>query len=290
MSDFTLFIDSTCDLSEELYQTIGAKIIPYHFVLEGKEYPDDRKTMSTAEFYNKLRGGAVATTVQINTYDFVEEFTPELEAGRDVLYLCFASSCSGTYQAALAAEDELREKWPERKIYIIDTKAQSAGEGLLAYRTAEQKRAGMGIDELKSWVLENVDRHCHLFTIDDLNTARRSGRLSRASAVMGTLIGIKPVMYTDMDGVLSVGAKVRGRRQAINMLVDKFCEKAVNPEDQLILINQADVHDEAVYLADEIKKRVTVGKIEILPLGPVIGAHTGPGCLTLFFVGADKNW
>lgn len=289
MAGYTLITDSTCDLDFALYEKMDVRVITMHYTVDAREYIDDGTNDSHA-FYEMLHGGASASTMQINAQTYLDIFEEELNNGRDVIYLCFASVLSGSYNNALYAAKECGEKWPDRRVIVIDSKSECGGEGLLVYHAAEQKKAGMGIEELSQWVENAIQRHCHYFTVNDLNHLYRGGRVSRGAAVMGTLVGIKPVMYTNSRGELCVGAKVRGRMQAVRMLADKVASKIEEPERQIVFINHADCMEDAQRLAEDIRSRVNPAEIRILNLGPVIGAHVGPGCLAVFFVGDNRDW
>lgn len=289
MTEYTLLTDSTCDLNASLYIQMGVRVIPMHYTVDTREYVDDG-TNDSHTFYEMLHQGASASTMQINSQTYLDVFEEELRAGKDVIYLCFASALSGSYGNAQYAARECGEKWPDRRIIVIDSKSECGGEGLLVYHAAEQKKAGLDIEALAQWVEGAIQSHCHYFTVNDLNHLYRGGRVSRGAAVMGTLVGIKPVMYTNSRGELCVGAKVRGRMQAVKMLADKVAAKIVNPERQLVFINHADCLEDAERLAENIRERVKPAEIRILNLGPVIGAHVGPGCLAVFFVGDNRDW
>ncbi len=289
MADYTLITDSTCDLDAALYHDMGVRVITMHYTVDSHEYVDDGSNDSHT-FYEMLHNGASASTMQINVQTYMDIFEEEFEKGRDVLYIGFASVLSGSYSNAQYAAQECSEKWPDRRVIVIDSKSECGGEGMLVYHAAEQKKAGLSLDELAQWVENAIQQHCHYFTVNDLNHLYRGGRLSRGAAVMGTLVGIKPVMYTNSKGELCVGAKVRGRMQAVRMLADKVAAKIAEPEKQLVIINHADCIADAERLAEDIRNRVHPAEIRILNLGPVIGAHVGPGCLAVFFVGNNRDW
>lgn len=289
MAEYTLVTDSTCDLDSGLYEKMGVRVIAMHYTVNDREYVDDG-TNDSHEFYEMLHNGASASTMQINAQTYLDVFEEEFARGNDVLYFCFASVLSGSYNNALYAVQECAEKWPDRRVIVIDSKSECGGEGLLVYHAAELKKSGMEIDALARWAEDAIQRHCHYFTVNDLNHLYRGGRVSRGAAVMGTLVGIKPVMYTNSKGELCVGAKVRGRMQAVRMLADKVAAKIMEPEKQIIFINHADCMEDAERLAEDIRSRVKPAEVRILNLGPVIGAHVGPGCLAVFFVGNNRDW
>ncbi|HIX32717.1 fatty acid-binding protein DegV [Gemmiger sp. An120] len=289
MAEYVIFTDSTTDLTPELVAEMDVQVLPMRFMLDGKEYrnyPDNRE-LSPKEFYDKLRAGSMSTTSQINSVAFIEAFTPVLEAGKDILYVAFSSGLSGTYQSACLAAEDLREQFPERTIECVDTLQASMGEGLVAYAAAMLKKDGMSLAELAAWLRENVQRFCAWFTVDDLMFLKRGGRLSGVAAVAGTLLGIKPVLHVDPDGHLIAMEKVRGRKASLDGLVRHFETSAENHADQTVFISHGDCLEDCQYVADKIKafgvKRICIGTI-----GPVIGAHSGPGTVALFFTGSPR--
>ena len=289
MAEYVIFTDSTTDLTPELVAEMDVQVLPMRFMLDGKEYrnyPDNRE-LSPKEFYDKLRAGSMSTTSQINSAAFIEAFTPVLEAGKDILYVAFSSGLSGTYQSACLAAEDLREQFPERTIECVDTLQASMGEGLVAYAAAMLKKDGMSLAELAAWLRENVRRFCAWFTVDDLMFLKRGGRLSGVAAVAGTLLGIKPVLHVDPDGHLIAMEKVRGRKASLDGLVRHFETSAENHADQTVFISHGDCLEDCQYVADKIKafgvKRICIGTI-----GPVIGAHSGPGTVALFFTGSPR--
>lgn len=289
MAEYVIFTDSTTDLTPELVAEMDVQVLPMRFMLDGKEYrnyPDNRE-LSPKEFYDKLRAGSMSTTSQINSAAFIEAFTPVLEAGKDILYVAFSSGLSGTYQSACLAAEDLREQFPERTIECVDTLQASMGEGLVAYTAAMLKKDGMSLAELTAWLRENVQRFCAWFTVDDLMFLKRGGRLSGVAAVAGTLLGIKPVLHVDPDGHLIAMEKVRGRKASLDGLVRHFETSAENHAEQTVFISHGDCLEDCQYVADKIKafgvKRICIGTI-----GPVIGAHSGPGTVALFFTGSPR--
>ena len=285
--DYVLLTDSTADLSQDIVDEIGVKIWPMQFELDGltyRNFPDERE-MKSEEFYNTMRAGKMPKTSQINVVDFCEYFSEFLDKGLDILYISFSSGLSGTYNNSLIAINELKEKYPDRRIVSVDSLSASTGEGLLVYLAAQHKKQGMGLDELAQWVKDNRLHLCHWFTVDDLHHLKRGGRVSAATAIVGSALNIKPVLHVDDEGHLINMSKVRGRKASINAMVDKMAETYTNQYDT-VMIGQGDCRDDAEYLADEVRKRVKgVKKVIITNIGPVIGAHDGTGVLALFFYG-----
>ncbi|MEA4824042.1 MAG: DegV family protein [Clostridiaceae bacterium] len=290
MRDYTIFTDSTCDLTPAMYRENGLKVFMMTFSIDDVDYPDDGVTLAGHDFYQKMREGAMPTTAQLNPDFFFTQFAHEIEAGHDVIYLGFASACSGMYQSSLIAVSEVREKYPDARVYTIDSTSECGGEGRLALAMAQKKREGLTIDQLYEWTEENKKYFIHLFTVDDLNHLFRGGRLTRTAAIAGTVLGIKPAMYTALDGKLTVGSKVRGRRASLQIMCDRMFENIIEPERQVIIINHADCPGDARWMVDYINAHVQVGKIHVLPMGPIIGTHCGPGCIALFFTGKTREW
>ena len=244
--------------------------------------------MAPKDFYDKLRSGSMSTTSQVTIADFEDAFAPFLEQGQDILYLAFSSGLSGTYQASLIAIEELQERYPERRIVSIDSLQASMGEGLFAYTLGMMRRQGAALDEAAAFARQNALRFCAWFTVNDLMFLKRGGRLSGAAAVAGTLLGIKPVLHVDDEGHLVAMEKVRGRRASLDALVKHFAASAdKNYAEMTVFISHGDCLEDARYVADKIKaygvKRLCIGDI-----GPVIGAHSGPGTVALFFLGGPR--
>ena len=250
-------------------------------------YPDNRE-MDIKEFYDLLRKGNMAATAQLNPNDIIQAFTPYLEEGKDLIYIAFSSGLSGTYASARMAKDELCRLFPKRKIIIVDSLAASMGEGLLVWHAVRQKRAGLDIEQLEQWVLDNRNHLCHWFTVDDLHHLKRGGRVSSATAVIGSALGIKPVLHVDDQGHLIPVKKVRGRRQSLDALVDMMQQTAVDPKRQTVFISHGDALDDARYVEKRVRDAFKCKDIHINYIGPVIGTHSGPGTVALFFMGTHK--
>lgn len=244
--------------------------------------------MDEPAFYNKLRAGVMSTTTQVNSEEFIQVFTPVLEAGDDILYIAFSSGLSGTCQSAHLAKKELEQKFPGRRIEVFDSLCASMGEGLLVYHAATRKNNGASLDEVLAWLKENVLHLCHWFTVDDLNHLKRGGRVSTATALVGTMLGIKPVLHVDDEGHLIPVSKVRGRKQSLDALVKKMEETAIDPQDQVIFISHGDCLEDAKYVARQVREKLGVKDVKINFIGPVIGAHSGPGTVALFFLGSSR--
>ena len=290
MSQFVIVTDSSADLSHEMVQALGVEVLPLAFTMEGKTYYNytDNRDMAPKEFYRRLAAGAVATTNAVNVGQAIEGIEPLLQAGKDVLTLAFSSGLSATYSSMQIAVDELAEKYPERKVYAVDTLCASLGQGLILYLAAGLQKQGKSIEEVRDWVEANKLHICHWFTVDDLNHLKRGGRVSAAAALFGTMLSIKPVLHVDDTGHLVPVSKTRGRKASLLALVDRMAESAIDPAGQTIFISHGDCEADAEFVADEVRRRFGVQDIYINYVGPVIGNHSGPGTLALFFLGSRR--
>ena len=290
MQTYQIVSDSTTDLSPALVQKAGVHIIPMLFTLNGQEYRNDpeESAMSAHAFYEKVRAGGMPTTAQVTGEYFKSEVRPYLEKGADVLYLAFSSGLSGTCHACMLAAQELREEYPARKILVVDTLCASMGEGLLVYLACMEQQRGKTIEEVEAWVQASRLRLAHWFTVDDLNHLHRGGRVSKTAAVVGTMLSIKPVLHVDDTGHLIPMEKVRGRKQSLDALVDHMAKTAVDPSTQTVFVSHGDCPDDCAYVARQVRERLGVETIYTNPIGPVIGAHSGPGTVALFYLGENR--
>jgi DegV family protein with EDD domain len=290
MSEYAIVTDSSCDLPAELAEELELTVLPLSFNLMGREYHNylDERELSLKEFYRGIREGALCTTSAVNMEAFKNAMEPILQSGRDVLCIAFSSGLSNTYNAAKLACEELTPKYPERKVYAVDTLCASMGEGLILSLAVEEKRKGKSIDELRIWLEEVKLRVCHWFTVEDLNHLKRGGRISGATALIGTMLNIKPVLHVDDEGHLINMGKARGRRASLLALVDHMEKTAVNPASQTVFISHGDAKEDAEFVAEEIKSRLGVKNFVISYIGPVIGTHSGPGTIALFFLGSKR--
>lgn len=284
---YVIVTDSGSDLPKYLSDDLGVKVIPLSVLVEGEDAKDD-DCVDRKEFYDKLRGGKMATTSAINLDQFMKVFESFLADGKDVLYLGFSSGLSSTFQTSNPAAEELLEKYPDRKILTVDTLCASLGQGLIVYHAANLQKEGKSIGEVAAWVEENRLSLAHWFTVDDLHFLKRGGRVSAATAVVGSMLQIKPVMHVDDEGHLIKVTVARGRRASIKALFDKIAETAKEPEKQTFFISHGDCLEDAQYLASMISEKYGDVKIVIDYVGAVIGAHSGPGTLALFFL-AEKR-
>ena len=290
MSDFIILTDSSADLSAEMVREAGVTVLPLSFTIQGKtyrNYPDNRE-MDLPLFYDMLRAGELATTSAVNVAEYTQAVEPILQEGKDVLILAFSSGLSSTYQASVLAAGELREKYPDRKIYTVDTLCASLGQGLLVYLAVQEQRKGKSIEEVRDWAEETKLHLCHQFTVDDLHFLKRGGRISATTAVVGSMLQIKPVLHVDNEGHLINIGKARGRQASLKALVDKM-EKTVTEEGRkTVFISHGDCRKDAVTVADMVRERFGTQDIRINYVGPVIGAHSGPGTLALFYLGTER--
>lgn len=266
-------------MPESYYQENRIPLVHMTFVLSGQTYD----SMEVGAFYNKLRGGEMPTTNQANLADHLALFEPILQEGQDILHISFSSALSGTYNSAVLAAKELEEKYPERKILVIDSKCASMGEGLYLWYAVKNRADGMSLEENAAWMEKEKLSFAHWFTVDDLQHLYRGGRVSKTTAFMGTVLGIKPVLHVDDEGRLIPMEKVRGRKKSIEQLFEHLKNSIIEPEGQTIFISHGDCEDEAKGLAEMIRKALPVGEIVINPIGPIIGTHSGAGTVALFF-------
>ena len=235
-----------------------------------------------------MRNKEEITTSQISSDTCTKLFESLLQDGKDVLYIGFSSALSGTYQVGYLALEELKKKYPERKIFAVDTLGASLGEGLLVYHAANLREAGESIEAVNGWLLENRLHLCHWFTVDDLFFLQRGGRVSGTVAIFGTLLNVKPVMHMDNEGRLIFVTKVRGRKRSLDALVERLDQTAINPSEQSIFITHGDCLEDAQYVAKKIEEKYHPKEIVINWVDPVIGAHSGPGTVALFFLGTER--
>lgn len=284
-----VILDSCTDLPYSFIREHNVPVINFNYNFKGNEYKDDfGQTMGYKDFYDGVRKGEMPTTSQVNFDVYMEYFRPYVEAGDSIIYLCFSSALSGSYNGALLARDRLLGEYKNADITIIDTKAASLGEGLIAWHAVRLLESGASKDEIINWVETNKLKVAHWFTVEDLNHLKRGGRLSGTAALLGTILDIKPILHVDNEGRLVPVTKVKGRKKSIRALADKLDETIVKPEDQVVFISHGDSPDDAALLAEMIRSKQPVKDIIINCIGPVIGAHAGPGTIALFFI-ADSR-
>lgn len=289
--EYIITTDSTCDLPKSYIKENNIRVLPLTYVLEGVTYNID-KTLPINEFYGKMKSGAMPTTSQVNPEEAKEAFLSILEDGVGILHIAFSSGLSGSYNSARIAAEELREENPEYVICVIDSLCASLGEGMLVHKAVKLKEQGKTIQEAVKWLEANKLHVCHNFTPDDLNHLYRGGRVSKTAAILGTMANVKPVLHVDDEGHLIPLSKVRGRKKSLVTLVDNM-EKQIgsyieeNKRDG-VFIGHGDVEEDARFVADLVKERFGIDSFLINYVGPVIGSHTGPGIMALFFMGEKR--
>lgn len=288
MNNYVIYTDSACDIAPEILEEWGVRVIPLTFMFQDEDKQYSNYDLSAKDFYGKMREGKVAKTSAINIATFKEEFGKILADDFDLLYLAFSSGLSTTYNSAHLAVEELKEEYPDRKIITVDTLSASAGMGLLVYLTVQKKNEGASIEQAAQFAYNNRLNLCHWFTVDDLVYLKRGGRVSPTVAFVGGLLGIKPIMHMDNDGKLINMFKARGRKAAIQAIADKYGELSITPNKGTVFISHGDCIDDAKALADIVKKTYGVEVKIFADIGPVIGAHSGPGTLALFFLGKER--
>ena len=287
MSDYIISVNSTVDLPKEWLTERNVPVIPLKYTIDGETY-EDMNGLSSKEFFQKLREGKMAVTSQVNPDEAKAALETMLQEGKDVLHLGFSSGLSGTYNSVRIAGEELKPKYPNRKIIVIDSLCACLGEGILLYYALKLKEEGKTIEEVAKWVEENKLHICHNVTVADLFHLHRGGRISKASAVLGSVVQIKPIIHMDNEGKLQVIGKERGRKKSLNKIVDMAAEQAKGWENDLILITHGDCVEDAEYVAERVRAKMGVDNILINNIGTVIGSHTGPGVVAVFCMGEKR--
>ena len=287
MSNYCIVTDSGSDLNQAMIHKLNITVVPLMVNFKGATQPDNVDA-GISDFYDGLRAGEVATTSAINPSGWEEKIEPMLAAGQDVLVIAFSSGLSTTYQSAVIAAGELAEKYPERNIRVVDSLCASLGQGLLVWYACQKRDAGLTLDELTAWLEENNLHLCHWFTVDDLMYLKRGGRVSAATALVGTMLQIKPVLHVDDEGHLINVAKARGRKASIEALAKKLGELGLPGENSTVFISHGDCVEDAKLLEAILKERYGVQEVIIGHVGAVIGSHSGPGTLALFFLGEHR--
>ncbi len=287
MRDYVITVNSTVDLPKEWLEERNVPVIPLKYTMDGETYTD-MYGLSAKEFFAKLREGKMSVTSQVNPEEAIAALEPFVKEGKDVLHLGFSSGLSGTFNSMRIAGEELSEKYPEAKIIIIDTLCACLGEGLLLYKALQHKEAGESIEEVAKWVEENKLHICHNVTVDDLNHLHRGGRVSKTTAIVGTMIQIKPIIHMDNEGKLQVIGKERGRKRSLNKIVDMAVEQSKGWDNDMVMITHGDCIEDAEYVAGLVREKLGVEQILINNIGTVIGSHTGPGVVAVFFMGEKR--
>ena len=286
---YHIMTDSSIDMPKAWIE--GQKdfsVVSLAYLMDGKVYFPAGTDEDTWAIYQLLRAGKVLSTSQVTPAAWAENMRPVLEKGQDILLIAFSSGLSGTCAAAMSAADELREEFPERTIEVVDSLCASAGEGLLVHYALKNRQEGMSLGENAEWVRGNVQNVIHWFTVNDLMFLYRGGRVDAASAYIGSMVRIKPIMHVDENGKLAVKEKAMGRKRSISTIAEHVRRDIVHPEGQLVLISHGDCVEEAQSLADMIRSTLPVADVRLTYVGPVIGAHSGPGTLAVFFLGSTR--
>lgn len=290
MRDYAILTDSSCDLPAEMAQELELTVLPLTFQLDGREYANylDGREISFPDFYAAVRAGKPCVTSAVNMDGWMAAMRPLLEEGKDILVLAFSSGLSNTYNAAGLAAKELKAEYPDAKIYVVDTLSASLGQGLLIWHTVQKKRQGATLEQARDYAEQTKLHLCHWFTVDDLIFLKRGGRVSPTLALVGTMLGIKPVMHMDNEGHLIKVGTAKGRLASLKALVDNMERLAIDPRTQTIFISHGDSAEDAERVADMVRRRFGCRTIVLNYVGPVIGAHSGPGTIALFFLGRER--
>lgn len=287
MRDYVITVNSTVDLPKEWLEERHVPVVPLKYTIDGETYTD-MEGLSAKEFFAKLREGKMSVTSQVNPEEAADMLEPYVKEGKDVLHLGFSSGLSGTLNSMRIAGQMLEEKYPEAKVIVIDTLCACLGEGLLLHKALQEKAKGKNVDEVAQWVEENKLHICHNVTVDDLNHLHRGGRVSKTTAVLGTLVQIKPIIHMDNNGKLQVIGKERGRKKSLNKIVDMAVEQSKGWDNDIIMITHGDCVEDAEYVAKLVREKMGIDNILINNIGTVIGSHTGPGVVAVFCMGNKR--
>lgn len=286
---FIIATDTTADLPESYIKDNDIVLFYLKSNILGQEYGEDNK-LDLKEFYELMRAGEPTKTSQINPDEAKEKFLKIIETNKEVLYVAFSSGLSGTYNSARIAAEEVMEEHPDCKIVVVDTKAASMGEGLMVYYAVKLRDEGKSIEEVAEWLNAHALNFVHMFTVDDLNFLYRGGRVSRSTAFVGTMLSIKPILHVDDEGHLVAVGKTRGRKKSLMELVDHMEAKIGSYKDKnpIFFISHGDCLEDANFVRDEVIKRFDIKENMVNLIGPVVGAHSGPGTVALFFMGDER--
>lgn len=286
MSEYVITTDNNSDLPEKYFKDHGVGCMYLSYSMNGKNYTHEN-FLPEHEFYEAMRNGSMPTTAQVNPENAKALLEPYLKEGKDILHIAFSSGLSGTYNSSRIAAEELMEEYPDRKIIVVDSLSASLGQGLLVWLAQQKKELGQTLEDVADWVEKNKLKMVHLFTVDDLNHLYRGGRVSRTTAIVGSMLNIKPVLHVDNEGKLTAIGKVRGRKKALQELVKLMDEKigSFGADCDTIFISHGDCEQDAQYVAEKVKEKYNIKNIIINQVGATIGAHSGPGTMALFFVG-----
>lgn len=284
---YKIVTDSCCDFTQQMYRQLGADMVPLSVTFQGNTY-NDRNDDSLKQMYAQMRQGESATTSAVNPMRWEMAFREILKQGQDVLVIAFSSGLSTTYQSAVIAANELRDAYPNRRIYVVDSLAASMGQGLLVWYACRMQQEGQSMEAVRDWLEENKLHLCHWFTVDDLMFLQRGGRVSTATAILGTMLSVKPVLKVNDEGKLISVSKARGRKAALAALVKQFGEQAQGYDNDTVMISHGDCLEDAQTVAENLKQKYGVKNVIINYIGTVIGSHAGPGTVALFFLGKQR--
>lgn len=285
-----IFTDSCCDLPRSFVEENNIQVMHLRVNIQGRDIPDDLGiSIESKNFYDLIRQGEMPTTSQVNVNTFEDNFRKYIKEGYSIIYIGFSSALSGCVNSARIAKENIEEEISDADITVIDTKSASLGLGLIVYNAVNMLKAGKEKSEIVNWIEDNKLKVNHWFTVNDLYHLKRGGRLSGTVAAVGTILSIKPVMHIDDEGRLIPASKVKGRKKSIKVLKEILVDKIVCPEEQTIFISHGDCIEDAEYLKELIINEVKVKEVIINNVGPVIGSHTGPGILALFFMGSNRE-
>ena len=287
MNEFVIVSDSTVDLPKEYLQSKQVPIISLSYIMDGVTY-EEMDGLSHKEFFEKLRAGSLPTTSQINPEQAREALEPFAKEGKDILYIGFSSGLSGSYNSVRMAAEDLKEENPDINIIAIDSLCACMGEGLLLYKALELKEHGMSMEEIAKWVEANKLHICHNVTVDDLNHLHRGGRISKTTAVVGSMIKIKPIIHMSDEGKLVVIGKERGRKKSLVSIVDRMEKQMQGYDNDIVMITHGDCIEDAEFVKKQVEERFGIHNVMINGIGSVIGSHTGAGVVAVFFMG-DKR-
>jgi DegV family protein with EDD domain len=287
MKDYIITTDTTCDLPDEYVSKYNLRVLPLYYSFDGVVY-GDKNQLEPKEFYDKMRSGYMPTTMAVNPDTAREIFTDLLNQGYDILHISFSSALSGSYSVSATVARDLCEEVAGANIRVVDSLCASLGEGLLIHKAVKLKEAGNSLEEVADWLEENKLNLCHMFTVDDLHHLHRGGRVSKTSAIIGTLINVKPVLHVNNEGRLVPLNNVRGRKKSLQALVDHMEKRITGFDNDVVFISHGDSPDDAEYVASHVRERFGIQDILINYVCPTIGSHSGPGTIALFFMGNPR--
>lgn len=286
MRDYVITTDNTCDLPKEYLEQHEVPTMSLTYILDGETYTEEN-SLPYQDFYKKMREGCMPTTSQVNPEEAKKNLLRFLEINKNIIHIAFSSGLSGTYNSTRLAAQEIMEERPDCRIQVVDSLCASMGEGLLVHKALQLQEQGKSFEEVSEWLERYKGNLVHNFTVDDLFHLYRGGRVSKTAAILGTMVNLKPVLHVDDAGFLKPVSKVRGRKKSLNTLVDSM-EKQIGSwrdKNDIVFLSHGDCYEDALYVKAQVEKRFGIHEFIISPVGPVIGAHSGPGTLALFYMG-----